>query len=122
MRAFYIIIGLAGITFISFAIPDLLERYRVEKNGALVNVVLTQVPPAKGFIKFEYQGKQFSTKVDNTFHDHYKVGDSLGMRHLPGSEYFLLEKERIAGHFFALGVFVLVCLMLIGKGILAKDL
>jgi hypothetical protein len=120
MRAFYLIIGLGGLVFISFGIPSLISEYKTQKEGTIVTVLLTKVPQGKGFAEFEFKGNIYSKKVDAAFHKHYQAGELLKMKHLAGSKQFLFEKEKVEGDLISIGIFVLVCLLLVIKGLRTK--
>ncbi len=95
MKLFFIIGGLFIIIFICIIpLSRDIKEYNIQKNGDLVIATITYIPDCVGakimyFMKFTYAGKEFDKKVGCGFADTHKIGDTIQLRHIDGSDIFL---------------------------------
>ena len=121
MRKFYILGGIF-LLFIAVApIKSKLEQYKVQKEGEIVKVLLSKVPNTKGLLKFKYNGIPYEKSVGRSFSDDHKTGDSLLLKHLQGTDIFLLENESIEGEIISFCVLGVIGLFFIIKGLIQKS-
>lgn len=119
----------AGLFIIIFICLIPLQRdikeYETQKHGQLVTVTITYVPECIGakvmhFIKFKYEGKKFDKKVGCGFGDNHKVGDSISLKHIEGTDIFLFENEKKETEFISSGLLCLFGIYCIVIGIKRK--
>jgi hypothetical protein len=127
MRIFYTLSGLFITIFICLVpLRRHLLEYKVQKQGQLVNVQLINVPHSVGckikyFMGFVYAGKEYSKKVGCNFGKIHKSGDNIHLKHLDGTDIFLLPDESITKELFAFGALALFGLGLMVYGIKSNN-
>jgi hypothetical protein len=75
------------------------ERLKVKSEGTWVNVTITNKNIGGGslttrWIDFDYNGKQYYRKVGSAYYNELAVGDTLKLKSLRGSKYFLMPTEE----------------------------
>ena len=56
------------------------------------------------FMKFTYEGQEFDKKVGCGFADTHRVGDTIQMKHVDGSDIFLFDNEKVEKEFVSAGI------------------
>ncbi len=112
MKKLLIIGGFFIIAFICL-VPlrrDIAE-YDTQKNGEIVVATIIDVPNCIGAkirhqIKFMYDNEVFSKRIGAPC-EQYKVGDSIRLKHTPGTNLFLYENETKEKEFISTGLLAL---------------
>ena len=110
MKLFLIIGGLFIIIFVCIIpLRRHIEEYNIQKNGDLVTATITYIPHCVGskimyFMKFTYKGQEFDKKVGCGFSDTHKVGETIKLKHIDGSDIFLFENEKVEREFISVGI------------------
>jgi hypothetical protein len=125
MKTFLI---LGGIFVVIFACLVPLNRdlreYDTQKNGQLITAVVVDVPSCIGarvqhFIKFRFDSKIYSKRIGAPC-DQYKVGQTLKLKHTPGTDLFLYVNETKESEFVSTGLLVVAGILFIIMGIKKK--
>jgi len=126
MKPFLIIGGLFIIIF-TCVIPlsrDIKE-YNIQKNADIVTATITYIPHCMGtkikhFMKFNYAGQEFDKKVGCDFAETHKVGDTIKLKHIDGSDIYLFENEKVEKEFISSGILAVLGVVFIVMGVRRK--
>ena len=114
MKALLIIGGLFMLVFVCLVpLKRDIQEYNTQKNGKLVTATITHIPICSGtkfkyFMKFTYDGQEFSKRVGCGFADNHKVGETIELRHTHGTDIFLFEKENKETEFVSTGLLAIL--------------
>jgi hypothetical protein len=126
MKSFKIFGGLFILIFICLVpLRRKLNEYDTQKNGDLVTATITYIPICLGtknkyFMKFMFAGQIFHKKVGCGFSDRHKVGDTIKLRHSPGTDIFLFDTEKLETEFISVGLLALFGIFCIISGVRGK--
>jgi hypothetical protein len=126
MKPLLIIGGLFIIVFICIIpLNRDIKEYNVQKNGKLVTATMTYIPICSGtkikhFMKFIYAGQEFDKKVGCGFADTHKVGETIKLRHIDGTNIFLFENEKKEKEFISTGLLAILGVAFIVIGVRKK--
>jgi hypothetical protein len=126
MKLFLIIGGIFIIVFICIIpLNRDIQEYDVQKNGNLVDAVITYIPICSGtkikyYMKFTYSGQEYDKKVSCGFDEIYRIGETIKFKHIDGTDIFLFENENIEKEFIATILLAILGIIFIVKGIKAK--
>lgn len=126
MKPLLIIGGLFIIVFICIIpLNRDIKEYNVQKNGKLVTATMTYIPICSGtkikyFMKFTYAGQEFDKKVGCGFADTHKVGETIKLRHIDGTNIFLFENEKKEKEFISTGLLAILGVAFIVIGVRKK--
>ena len=96
------------------------EKYQVDRNGSIVQMILEKVPSScigakvPYFVTFSYQGKIFDKQTRGDFCDKHHVGELIAIKYLEGSSKILFPAESGLFEIFsniALGLFGLYLIL-----------
>jgi len=98
-----------------------LLEYEIQKNGDLVKGIITYVPGCLGIpnkhIRFRYENATYSKRIGGKPCEELKVGDSILLKHLEGTNIFLYEKEDIRTELLSMGIVLLAGIAFIVIGL-----
>jgi hypothetical protein len=126
MKLFLIIGGLFIVIFVCIIpLRRHIEEYNIQKNGELVTASITYVPHCIGskiryFMRFTYREQEFEKKVGCGFSTTHKVGDTIQLKHIDGSNIFLFETEKIEKEFASAAVLAVLGITFIVIGATRK--
>lgn len=123
----FLITGGIFITIFVCLVPlkrDIAE-YDTQKNGELITAVITDVPncigmKVKHFIKFRFDNTVYSKKIGAPC-DQYKIGQTIKLKHTPGTDLFLYVNETKESDFISTGLLTLTGLAFIIIGFKKKQ-
>lgn len=84
------------------------DRYRVQKEGRIVEMEIVRLPPSCGgrkltyFVDFRFEENIFSRSFKGGFCQRHRVGEKMQMKLFDGIEYILFPDESVTIEFFAL--------------------
>ena len=119
-------LGLGGILMILLSlalIKPKLELYKIEKEGSLVDMQITELPAncigtkVSHYATFSYQGLEFIKRIPGLFCNEHKVGETLQMKYHEEATKILFPKESVQSEFIALGLIALFGFIFILKSI-----
>jgi hypothetical protein len=71
-------------------------------------------------MKFIYAGQEFDKKVGCGFADTHKVGETIKLRHIDGTNIFLFENEKKEKEFISTGLLAILGVAFIVIGVRKK--
>lgn len=123
MKLFLIIGGLFLIIFTGMLpLTRKIQEYKTQREGEIVDVVVVRVEPCvnhKALLVFKYNNNRHDKWIG--CNSDFKNGDTLRLKHLEDSDFFLFEQEDVKGQFIAHGLLILFGLIIIVKGLNYKS-
>lgn len=95
----YKVLGIILCLGFIFNLNGVYERLKVKSEGTWVNVTITNKNIGGGslttrWIDFDYNGEQYYRKVGSAYYKELAIGDTLKLKSLTGSKYFLMPTEE----------------------------
>ena len=90
-----------------------IQEYDVQQNGEIIKVTITYIPICLGtktrqFMKFKYAGTEFDKSVGCSFSETHRVGETINLKHIDGSDIFLFETEKTETEFISTGILAIL--------------
>lgn len=122
MGSLYLFGGILIIGILGIIGNDKIDDYLTQKKGEVVPVQLINIPAKRGvrgtWIDFEYQNQVYSTKkISWREIKTYEIGDTINLKHLPGTDSFVPLTYKAEGELLACIIALLMGLGSIYKGI-----
>lgn len=124
MKVSHIFLGVIIIGLSIAFIQDDFINLKVKNSGKIVDVEIIEKPSsclgtkAKWFMKVKYQGKILGKQIPSKFCEEHLIGDIIQVRYLNGEDRILLPEEGVGLEFISSGVFILLGLYVISRGLI----
>ena len=109
-RIFWGFFSLLALSLVIIFTYSIHEQWEVYSKGNIVDVTVIALPnrlATNGTMKFEFQGKIHSKKIDGNASTYMHIGDKIQMRHLEGRQIFMYVNDNPLGW----GIFVLLFML-----------